>query len=102
MGGLENGVAYQVRVQAHNRAPDPSSWSGWSATEMPAVPPPAVGADDGRNSPVGDQAQLQVTWAPPAANGDAIDGYELQVLRADQSCEHIPTSPAEPTARPCR
>ena len=72
--GLENGVAYQVRVQAFNRAPDPSSWSVYSATMVPAAPPAAAAAPTtARNSPVGAQAQLQVTWAPPANNGDTID-----------------------------
>ena len=41
--GLENGANYQVRVQAVNRAPEPSSWSSWSASEVPAGPPTAPG-----------------------------------------------------------
>ncbi|TFV84515.1 tandem-95 repeat protein [Microbacterium sp. dk485] len=80
--GLENGTAYQVRVQAHNRAPEPSSWSAYSATEIPAGPPTAPGAPSTtRLDPVGSQAQLQVSWAAPNPNGDAISGYRLNVLR---------------------
>ncbi|MFJ6651584.1 Ig-like domain-containing protein [Microbacterium sp. NPDC091313] len=80
--GLENGTAYQVRVQAHNRAPEPSSWSGYSASEIPAGPPAAPGAPSTqRLEPVGSQAQLQVSWQAPNNNGDAISGYELKVLR---------------------
>jgi hypothetical protein len=80
--GLENGTAYQVRVQAHNRAPEPSSWSGYSASEIPAGPPAAPAAPTTtRLDPVGSQAQLQVNWQAPNSNGDAISGYELKVLR---------------------
>ena len=42
--GLENGSNYQVRVQAHNLAPEPSSWSNWSVSEIPAGPPMKPGA----------------------------------------------------------
>ncbi|WP_439591901.1 Ig-like domain-containing protein [Microbacterium sp.] len=78
--GLENGANYQVRVQAHNRAPEPSSWSNWSASEIPAGPPLAGGAPTTTElQPVGNQAQMQVSWQTPPANGDAIDAYELQV-----------------------
>lgn len=78
--GLENGGNYQVRVQAHNRAPEPSSWSNWSASEVPAGPPLASGAPTTAElAPVGNQAQMQVNWQTPPANGDAIDAYELQV-----------------------
>jgi hypothetical protein len=80
--GLENGTSYQVRVQAHNRAPEPSSWSAYSASEIPAGPPAAPAAPTTqRLDPVGDQAQMQVNWTAPAANGDPISGYRLNVLR---------------------
>lgn len=80
--GLENGAAYQVRVQAHNRAPEPSGFSAWSAAEIPAAPPAAAGAPStARLEPVGSQAQLQASWNAPATNGDAISGYELRVMQ---------------------
>ncbi|WP_314649293.1 Ig-like domain-containing protein [uncultured Microbacterium sp.] len=78
--GLENGSNYQVRVQAHNRAPEPSSWSGWSASEIPAGPPmPAAAPTTAEIPGVGSQAQMQVRWQPGNANGDPIDAFELQV-----------------------
>lgn len=80
--GLENGVAYQVRVRAHNRAPEPSSWSAWSATEIPArVPDAAAAPSTERLDPVGSQAQMRVSWGAPANNGDAIAEYRLNVIR---------------------
>ncbi|SEC23115.1 Fibronectin type III domain-containing protein [Microbacterium hydrocarbonoxydans] len=78
--GLENGSNYQVRVQAHNLAPEPSSWSNWSASEIPAGPPMAPGAPTTTElAPVGNQAQMQVNWQPPNSNGDAIASYTLEV-----------------------
>ncbi len=78
--GLENGGIYQVRVQAHNRAPEPSSWSGWSASEVPAGPPmPAAAPTVAQLQAVGSQAQMQVSWVPGNPNGDPIDSFELQV-----------------------
>jgi len=78
--GLENGGNYQVRVQAHNRAPEPSSWSGWSASEVPAGPPLAAGAPTTAElQPVGNQAQMQVNWGTPPANGDPVNAYQLEV-----------------------
>ncbi|GAA2227392.1 Ig-like domain-containing protein [Herbiconiux moechotypicola] len=80
--GLENGTAYQVRVQAVNRAPEPSEFSTFSAEEIPARAPDAAAAPTTtRLNPVGDRAQLQVAWTPPANNGDAISAYTLEVLR---------------------
>ncbi|MGP6170512.1 Ig-like domain-containing protein [Microbacterium sp. A204] len=80
--GLENGSSYQVRVQAVNRAPEPSTWSGWSLDEIPAGPPLQQKAPTTAElSPVGDQAQMNVIWAAPDNNGAAIDSYEIQVLK---------------------
>ena len=80
--GLENGTSYTVRVQAHNRAPEPSSWSAYSAPEIPAGAPGAPPAPRVSSAPsVGTDAQMTVVWDPAFQNGDAIDNYELSVLR---------------------
>lgn len=78
--GLENGSNYQIRIQAHNRAPEPSSWSSWSASEIPAGPPmPPAAPTTAEIQGVGSQAQMQVSWQAPNNNGDAIDSYTLEV-----------------------
>jgi large repetitive protein len=78
--GLENGSNYTVRIQALNRAPEPSSWSGWSAPEVPAGPPMAPAAPTTQQiQGVGTQAQMQVSWEAPNSNGAAIDSYRLEV-----------------------
>jgi hypothetical protein len=79
--GLENGTEYTARIQAHNLAPDPSSWSPSSLGEIPAGPPAAPAAPTtAEMNPVGTRAQMQVSWVAPKDNGDAIDGYRLQVI----------------------
>ncbi|MFK3676838.1 Ig-like domain-containing protein [Microbacterium sp. NPDC090218] len=83
--GLENGSDYQVRVQAHNKAPDPSSWSGWSASAVPAGPPlPAAAPTTAELAPVDGRAQMQVNWGDQNNNGDAISAYRLEVLRGGE------------------
>ncbi|MGO2932478.1 Ig-like domain-containing protein [Microbacterium sp.] len=88
--GLENGTSYQVRVQAVNKAPEPSTWSGWSLDEIPAGPPLQPGAPSTAElEPVGSQAQMRVTWKAPNNNGASIDGYQLQVLRGGSTVDTI-------------
>ncbi|EMY33221.1 fibronectin type III domain-containing protein [Arthrobacter crystallopoietes BAB-32] len=77
--GLENGQAYEVRVQAHNKAPEPSEFSPYSAAEVPAGPPAAAGAPTTeRVQSVGDESQLRVSWAAPANNGGEILDYTVR------------------------
>ncbi|WP_435526191.1 fibronectin type III domain-containing protein [Microbacterium elymi] len=88
--GLENGVAYQVRVQAVNRAPEPSSWSSWSATEIPAKAPNAPSKPTtSMMSPVGSQAQMKVSWNAPNDNGDAVSSYQLAVMRGSSTLRTV-------------
>lgn len=77
--GLENGVGYQVRVQAVNRAPEPSDWSAYSVTTVPAAVPDAPSQPTASFAPsVGAQAQIAVSWQPPAkSNGDAVQSYTV-------------------------
>lgn len=81
--GLRNGTAYQVRVQALNQAPEPSGWSQWSRSEIPAGKPDAPGQPTTQPAdPVGNQSQIKVAWPAvtgAAANGDAVKNYTLKV-----------------------
>jgi len=76
---LRNGVGYQVRVRAQNKAPDPSGWSLWSAAEVPAgVPGEPQGLVAQReNTPLG--GQINLTWGDTTSNGDAVSGYQLTI-----------------------
>lgn len=81
--GLRNGDSYTVQVQAVNRAPEPSEWSQPSMAQTPAGVPDAPGQPTTTPARgVGSQAQIQVAWpAPASANGDAVSGYTLSILR---------------------
>ena len=76
--GLQNGVAYQVRVQALNRAPEPSSWSAWSASEIPARAPDAPAAPT--------TARLQPVGSPGA------DAGGVERTRRQRRCDLAGTS----------
>ena len=80
--GLENGTNYQVRVQAHNQAPDPSDYSVWSLGETPAGVPGTVAAPTVSSAPsVGSEAQMTVRWSDAKPNGDAVKNYDLLIYR---------------------
>jgi hypothetical protein len=80
--GLENGTSYQVRVQAHNQAPDPSDYSMLSLAEIPAGKPGTVAAPAVNSAPsVGSEAQMTITWGNADPNGDAVKNYDLVIYR---------------------
>ncbi|MGP9502815.1 Ig-like domain-containing protein [Specibacter sp. AOP5-B1-6] len=77
--GLENGTAYQFRVQAVNSAPNPSDWGAYSASVVPAGAPSAPAAPAVQTAPaVGSNSQVNVSWAAPFANGATINKYEVE------------------------
>jgi hypothetical protein len=79
--GLENGTAYTVRVQAKNKAPDPSDWSDPSAPEVPAAPPAQPSAPTATRAQTAVGGQITVRWSAPANNGDAVKKYYLTEYR---------------------
>ncbi|MEP7191349.1 MAG: Ig-like domain-containing protein [Actinomycetota bacterium] len=98
--GLQNGVPYQVRVQATNRAPTPSDWSPYSASEIPAGVPGQPGQPTtSLLAPVGNQAQMSVSWVAAAPNGDAVATYALQVLRGGSVVRTIAGIPGGQTSQ---
>jgi hypothetical protein len=80
--GLQNGTPYQVRIQASNKAPDPSEWSAYSASMIPAGPPGAPGKPaTTRSSSGGAETIMVVSWAPAADNGASIDSYTVNAMQ---------------------
>lgn len=76
--GLANGTPYQVRVQASNKAPEPSDWSAYSASEIPAGTPGAPGKPSTtRATSGGSDSIMTVAWAAAPDNGAAIDTYTV-------------------------
>lgn len=89
--GLANGTSYKVKVQATNRAPDPSAWSAASRPETPAGKPDAPGQPTtSPAAPVGGQAQIEVSWpavSGSASNGDAVKKYTLRIAHGGSTRE---------------
>ncbi|WP_455835183.1 Ig-like domain-containing protein [Pseudarthrobacter siccitolerans] len=76
--GLANGTPYQVRVQASNKAPEPSDWSAYSASEIPAGLPGAPGKPTTtRSTSGGSDSIMTVAWAAAPENGAVIDTYTV-------------------------
>jgi len=74
--GLTNGTEYRVRVQAVNKAPTPSDWSAYSASDHPAAPPAQPEPPTTRVvSAVGSQNQVAVDWVAPDPHGDPVKNY---------------------------
>lgn len=76
--GLTNGSAYRFRVQARNKAPEPSEFSERSKSEVPAArpsPPQDVRAtDDGGEL----GREITVSWKAPSNNGgDDVTSYSV-------------------------
>ncbi|RAM36361.1 hypothetical protein DBZ45_15670 [Arthrobacter globiformis] len=80
--GLQNGTPYQVRVQASNKAPDPSEWSAYSASVIPAGAPGAPGKPSTtRSTSGGTESIMVVSWTPAADNGASIDTYTVNAMQ---------------------
>ncbi len=86
LGGLTNGVAYDVQVRAVNRAGDGS----WSAT-VPATPRTVAAAPTINLIAPGDRT-LAVSWSAPSdTGGSAITSYDVRYIGSDapDKADHI-------------
>ncbi|QCU79451.1 fibronectin type III domain-containing protein [Citricoccus sp. SGAir0253] len=76
--GLRNGVPYRFRIQASNRADEPSEWSPWSTDVTPAGRPFAPGTPTAvRDESVVDGGVVRVSWSAADDNGGALTGYTV-------------------------
>nr|WP_231747478.1 Ig-like domain-containing protein [Auraticoccus cholistanensis] len=76
--GLQNGSSYRFRVQARNKAPEPSDWSGQSRAEVPAGKPAPAQAVQAQDAGGNLGRKVRVSWQPsPDPNGDAVSAYTV-------------------------
>lgn len=77
--GLTNGTAYTFRVQATNKAPQPSAWSAYAPVPVsPAGKPSApTGVKATRLDSVGSQNNVRVDWNQPNLNGGKLQHYTV-------------------------
>ena len=80
LGGLANGVGYDVQVRAVNSV-GPGAWSGsGNGNGKPRTTPGAPSV----NSPTPGDGVLTVTWSAPSDDGGAgVTGYDLRYIRSD-------------------
>lgn len=92
--GLSNGARYSVRIQAANRAPQPSDWSN-SLSDSPATAPSQMAAPTVASAgSVGSQTQLTVSWtAPQSPNAEVLTGYSLRVEQGAGTVLRTVTTP---------
>jgi hypothetical protein len=77
--GLTNGASYRFRVMAHSKAEQPSEFSGYSATEIPAGLPLNLTAPKVVKDPVSVlPPSATLSWVVPNGNGDNAMTYELR------------------------
>ncbi|MDR0593128.1 MAG: fibronectin type III domain-containing protein, partial [Bifidobacteriaceae bacterium] len=80
-------------VESANQCADELLWGPESNSEIPAGKPAAPAAPTvERLQPVAGQAQFRISWTPPAANGDAIRRYDVEVSRGGAVVETIAPS----------
>lgn len=88
--GLKNGVSYQFRVQAVNKADKPSAWSPYSASVIPAGKPFQPGAPTAvRSQSNVNGGVVKVNWSEPGNNGAPIQGYTLTVHEGGSTVRSI-------------
>ena len=73
--GLANGTSYEVQVRAGNTAGDGPWSAGATGTPVAAASPPSAPAAPTLTAGDG---ELAVSWTAPAANGAAIDDYDVR------------------------
>ena len=87
ISSLTNGTTYAVQVRAGNSAGD-GEWSA-SATGTPVAPASAPAAPSPPRLTAGD-GQLGVSWTVPAANGAAINDYDVRYGTGGGSWTELP------------
>lgn len=75
--GLTNGTEYTFRIQASNRAPEPSEFSPYSSVAIPAGPPTQVQGVTATRTQLADIPQIQLRWQAADPNGDRISSYVI-------------------------